>query len=299
MIVKESKYISYNGTIILSDEFKPEFNNRAFQYGDGLFETMHTLGTEVQFFYEHIERLIRSMKVLKMEVPVRFSIDTLGLQKEITRLLTKNRIYNGGRVRLTVFRQSGGFYSPENNEVNYLIQTEHLKTKQYELNTQGYNIDIFEDIQKPINVLSGLKVTSSVFYVMAGIFKSENKLDECLIINERGNIVEGVSANVFIVKENNIFTPSLKSGCLDGIMRKKVIDIAKSEGLTVYDEIPIQLADIMAADELFFTNAITGIKWVLGFKQRRYFNKIAKQLSDKLNETVFADSKVRTEVGEY
>ncbi|MEN8118985.1 MAG: aminotransferase class IV [Bacteroidota bacterium] len=290
--MKESKYISYNGKIILTEEFKLEFNNRAFQYGDGLFETMHALGSEVQFFYEHMERLISSMKILKMEVPVRFSIDTLGLQKEITKLLTKNRIYKGGRVRMTVFRQCGGFYSPETNEINYLIRTEHLKQDQYVLNTKGFNIDIFEEIQKPANILSGLKTTSSILYVMAGIFKSDNKLDECLIINEKGNIVEGISSNIFIVKEKNIYTPSLKSGCLDGIMRKKIIDIAKKEKFTVFDDVPIKLSDIMAADELFFTNAITGIRWVLSFKQRRFYNKIAKQLNQKLNETVFSDNKI-------
>lgn len=295
----ESKYISYNGKVILTEEFRPEFNNRAFLYGDGLFETMHALGSGVQFFYEHIERLIRSMKVLKMEVPVRFSIDTLGLQKEISKLLTKNRIYKGGRVRLTVFRQSGGFYSPETNEINYLIQAEHLKHDQYVLNSKGFIIDIFEDVQKPVNIFSGLKITSSIFYVMAGIFKSDNKLDECLIINDKRNIVEGISANIFIVKENNIYTPSLKSGCLDGIMRKKIIDIAKSEGMTVFDDIPVQLADIMTADELFFTNAITGIRWVLGFKQRRYYNKIAKLLNLKLNESVFSENKISITVNEY
>ncbi len=285
--MKESKYISYNGKIILKEEFKPDFNNRSFQYGDGLFETMHALGSGVQFFYEHMERLIGSMKLLKMEVPVRFSIDTLGLQKEITKLLTKNKIFKGGRVRLTVYRKSGGFYSPETKEINYLIQTEHLKHDQYILNTKGFNIDIFEEVQKPLNIFSGLKTTSSIFYVMAGIFKSDNKLDECLIINEKGNIVEGISANVFIVKEKNIYTPSLKSGCLNGIMRKKIIDIAKKEKLTIFDDVPIKLADIMTADELFFTNAINGIRWVLGFKQRRYYNKIAKQLDQKLNESVF------------
>ena len=285
--MKESKYISYNGKIILKEEFKPDFNNRSFQYGDGLFETMHALGSRVQFFYEHMERLIGSMKLLKMEVPVRFSIDTLGLQKEITKLLTKNKIFKGGRVRLTVFRENGGFYSPESNEINYLIQTEHLKNDQYVLNTKGFNIDIFEEVQKPVNIFSALKTTSSIFYVMAGIFKSNNKLDECLIINEKGNIVEGISANIFIVKEKNIYTPSLKSGCLNGIMRKKIIDIAKKEKFTLFEDVPIQLSDIMSADELFFTNAIMGISWVLGFKQRRYYNKIAKQLNKKLNESVF------------
>ncbi|OQX97584.1 MAG: hypothetical protein B6I20_12295 [Bacteroidetes bacterium 4572_117] len=294
--MKEPKYLSFNGNIILQENFKPEFNNRAFLYGDGLFETMHASGTRVRFFYEHIERLIQSMKMLKMEVPVRFSIDTLGLQNEITKLLTKNRIYMGGRVRLSVFRQSGGFYSPETNEINYLIQTEHLQYAKYELNTRGWLIDVFEEVQKPINILSAIKTSSSIFYVLAGIFKKENNLDECLLINEKGNVAEGVSSNVFIVKNNNIYTPSLKSGCLIGIMRKKVIEIARKEGLTVFDDIPIQISNVISADELFFTNAITGIRWVLGFKQRRYFNKIARILHNKLNESVFFEDEISTDI---
>jgi len=290
---RHSKYISYNGKIILKDHIRVDFDNRSFQYGDGLFETMHSLGNSVQFFYEHMERLINGMKALKMEVPVRFSIDTLGLQNEISKLLTKNRVFKGGRVRLTVFRENGGFYSPQSNEINYVIQTENLAQDKYIFNEEGYSIDVFEDIKKPVNILSGLKMTSSVFFVMAGIFKTENNLDECLILNERGNVVEGVSSNVFLVKENSIYTPPLKSGCLNGIMRGRIIKIAKAAGYTVYDGVPIQLADVMAADELFFTNAISGVKWALGYKQRRYYNKIAKQLNLILNESVFSVNEIK------
>lgn len=285
---RQSKYVSYNGKIILKDHIRVDFDNRSFQYGDGLFETMHSLGNSIQFFYEHMERLISGMKVLKMEVPVRFSIDTMGLQNEISKLLTKNRIFKGGRVRLTVFREEGGFYSPRNNETNYVIQTENLPQDKYIFNENGYTIAVFEDIQKPVNILSGLKLTSSMFYVMAGIYKSENNLDECLIINDKGNIAEGISSNVFLVKDSNIYTPPLKSGCLNGIMRARIIKIAKAAGYTVYDGVPIQTPDIMAADELFFTNAILGIKWALGYKQKRYYNKIAKQLNLILNESVFS-----------
>ncbi len=283
------QYISYNGQVIAANEFGITINNRSFQYGDGLFETMHAVGSQVQFFYEHIERLVASMKVLKMEVPVRFTIDTMGLQKEIAKLLTKNKIFKGGRVRLTVFRRAGGLYSPKTSEVSYIVQVLPLEQTYYELNPKGYIIDIFDEIPKPVNILSGIKTTSSLLYVMAGIFRKENKLDECLLINETGNIVEGMSANIFLIKEGSIYTPPLRSGCLNGIMRKKIIELAKSEGFTVYDEVPIKLQDIMTADELFFTNAINGIRWVMGFKQRRYFNKITKILSQKLNEKVFAE----------
>ncbi len=287
--MNKTQYISYNGQIIAAKEFGITINNRSFQYGDGLFETMHAVGSQVQFFYEHLERLVESMKVLKMEVPVRFTIDTLGLQKEISKLLTKNKIFKGGRVRLSVFRRAGGLYTPKTSEVSYIVQALPLEQTYYELNTKGYIIDIYDEIPKPVNILSGVKTTSSLLYVMAGIYKKEKKLDECLLINETGNIVEGMSSNIFLIKEENIYTPPLRSGCLNGIMRKKVIELAKIEGYTVFDEVPIKLPDIMAADELFFTNAINGIRWVMGFKQRRYFNKITKILSQKLNEKVFSE----------
>lgn len=287
--MNKTQYISYNGQIIAAKEFGITINNRSFQYGDGLFETMHAVGSQVQFFYEHIERLVESMKLLHMEVPVRFTIDTLGLQKEISKLLTKNKIFKGGRVRLSVFRRAGGLYTPKNSEISYIIQALPLEHTYYELNTKGYIIDIYDEIPKPVNILSGIKSTSSLLYVMAGIYKKEKNLDECLLINETGNIVEGMSANIFLIKEGNIYTPPLRSGCLKGIMRKKVIELAKNEGFTVFDEVPIKLPDIMAADELFFTNAINGIHWVMGFKQRRYFNKITKILSKKLNQEVFTE----------
>lgn len=282
-------YISYNGRIIHSDELKIGLNNRSFSYGDGIFETMHASGNKVQFFYDHMERLIRSMKVLKMEVPVRFSIDTMGLQKEISKILNKNKLYKGARVRMTVFREEGGLYTPNSNEVEYIIQCSALESDTYTLNEKGYNTDIYDEIYKPINTLSTLKMTSSMFSVLAGIFKKENQLDECLVMNNKGNIIEGISSNLFIIKENIISTPSVREGCLPGIMRQKVIELARKLNYIVQDEQTIKIQDIMAADEMFFTNAITGIQWVVGFKQRRYYNRISKLLSNALNQIHFPE----------
>ena len=282
-------YISHNGKIIHKDELKIDLNNRSFQYGDGLFETMHASGNKVQFFYEHMERLIRSMKVLKMEVPVRFTIDTMGLQKEISKILNKNKLFKGARVRMTVFREAGGLYTPQSNETEYIIECSGLESNLYELNDKGLLIDIYDEILKPVNSLSSLKLVSSIFFVLAGIFKKENHLDECLILNTKGNIIEGISSNIFLVKENTITTPSIREGCLPGIMRQKVIELARKQSFIVQDEQVIKMQDIMAADEIFFTNAVRGIQWVVGFKQRRYYNKVAKTLSDSLNQHQFPE----------
>jgi branched-chain amino acid aminotransferase len=286
--MENKRYISQNGNIITEDQLKIDINNRALQYGDGIFETMHASGNKVQFFYEHMDRLIKSMKFLKMEVPVRFSVDTMGLQQEISKLLNKNKMFKGARVRITVFRQSGGFYAPTSNEAEFIIQCSSLESDKYEFNSKGLHIDIYDEITKPINYLSRLKLISSSMLVMAGIFKNENQLDECLLVNTKGNIVEGISSNVFIVKENTIFTPSLREGCIAGIMRQKTIEMARKLNYTVQDEAIIKINDIMAADEIFFTNAVHGIQWVLGFKQRRYYNKVSNNLNDALNLNCFS-----------
>jgi len=281
----KNKYIGFNGKIFAEDDFKLDINNRAFLYGDGLFETIHTSGGKIHFFYEHINRLIKSMNILKMEVPVRFSIDTLGFQKEILRLINKSKFQKAARIRITVYRKPGGLYTPINNEVDYLVQVEKLKHADYQLNSKGLSVNIFEDIAKPNNVLSNLKLTSSMFFVLAGIYKSEKELDECIILNEKGNIIETLSSNLFLVKDNNIYTPHLSSGCLNGIMRLKIIEIAKSLNFNISDKIPLNLNNLIDADEVFLTNAISGIKWVLAFRQRRYYNKVSKLLINKLNST--------------
>lgn len=281
------KYISYNGKILNSQELNLGFQNRAFQYGDGLFETMHASGNKIQFFYEHMERLIKSMKTLKLEIPVRFSVDTLGLQSDISKILIKNKLFKGARVRLTVFRQNGGYYAPETNEADYLIECSSLVADKYELNQKGMLIDVYDEVLKPVNVFSRLKMVSSAFYVLAGIYRNENKLDECLLVNSKGNFIEGISSNLFLVKENTIITPSVREGCLPGIMRQQIIELARKHKFQVQDDAVVQIQDIMTADEIFFTNAIKGIQWVLGFKQRRYFNKVSKFLLLELNKQCF------------
>jgi branched-subunit amino acid aminotransferase/4-amino-4-deoxychorismate lyase len=287
--MNEFNYICYNGKIIGENDLNLGCHNRSFQYGDGIFETMHASGNKVQFFYEHFDRLIRSMKMLKMEIPVRFSVDTYGIQKDISKILIKNKLFKGARVRFTVFRQNGGFFAPTTNETDYLIECTAIDSDKYELNPKGLLIDIYEEMPKPINTFTRIKTTSSIFNVMAGIYKTENNLDECLIMNTKGNIIEGISSNIFIVKEKLIMTPSVREGCLLGIMRQKVIELARKQGYVVQDEAIVQVQDIMVADEIFYTNAVRGIQWVVGFKQRRYFNKVSKSLVLELNKLCFPE----------
>jgi len=280
-----NSFILHNGEYHFKDEFGLNVNNRAFCYGDALFETMHANGSEIQFFEDHMIRLKYGMKILKMEIPS--EIDSNLLEKEIIKLLHKNKLYQGVRIRLSVYRNTGGKYTPIDNAVSYLVETEYIENDLYALNKKGLIIDIYNEIRKPVNSFSNLKTSNALLYIMAGLYAKEKKLDDCIIINEEGNIVEGISSNIFLIKGETLCTPALNDGPVAGVMRKQILKIADSVGFNISHEKSISEQQLLDANEVFFTNSISGIKWVLAYKDKRYYHDNAKKLTTKLNSIAF------------
>ncbi|MBI5217655.1 MAG: aminotransferase class IV family protein [Bacteroidia bacterium] len=281
----EAKYISLNGNFYLAGNPVLSHKNRAFCYSDALFETMRAYQEKVQFFPEHYQRLSGGMDMLKMNIPVAFTQNRI--HDEITGLLKKNRIYKGARVRLTVFRNDGGFYIPECNDISYLIEVSELENIFYGSQPKGLHIGLFDEIRKPVNIFSGLKTTNSLLFVMAGLHAKNNHWDDCVILNDEGNIVESVSSNIFMIRDKIIYTPKLSDGCINGIMRCQIINLARSLNYEVLDDVSLQPQNLLEADEAFLTNAVAGITWVLGFEKRRFFHDVSANLTVKLNETAF------------
>jgi branched-chain amino acid aminotransferase len=276
------QYVCYNGTYHKVEDPILKHNNRGFLYGDAIFETMRANGKNIHFFSDHIARAYHSMKELKMDIPQK--IEDKSIEKEIVKLLNKNRHLKGARIRLTLFRDAGGKYTPENNSVSYLIESEALESDVYKLNEKGLIIDVFQEYKKQMNLLSNLKTTNDLIYILAGIFKKENGVDECVIMNERNFITESISSNIFLVKGNILKTPSLKSGCLNGIMRKQVLEFAEEIGLKIALHPEISPEELLHCDEVILTNTVKGIQWVSGFRHIRYYKQVARQLAEKLKE---------------
>lgn len=275
------QYVNIDGIMKLQDNFVIKSNNRAFKYGDALFETMFSSANKIPLFNRHIERLINSMKILKMEIPDKFTINKDSLFYEITRLLNKNKLHKGARVRITVYRTGEGLYTPENNNISYLIDASGIENTEYKYNTQGIKIDIFTEILKPQNIFSNLKTTNTLLYILAGIYKKEARVDDVLLLNDNYNVIEALSSNIFIVKDNQVYTPNLEDGCVNGIMRNHIIYIAKKNNISIKYK-PLTLEDIESAEEIFLTNSISGIKWVGGYLKKRYYNKISSLLASYL-----------------
>lgn len=280
---KGSKYINLNGQVLPADTPQIYHNNRSFCYGDSLFETIHANGVNLHFFEDHFARLVRGMKTLKMESPLLFSQKYL--EDEITGLIKRNRMFTGNRVRLTVFRNTGGFYTPSDFQVSWLIEVNSLPQQEYSLNEKGLRAGIYESIRKPVNVLSAYKTGNSLIYTMAGIYKMENNLDDCFLINSEGNLVEAISSNIFLVKNRSLLTPPVGEGPVLGIIRKQMMQIAREMKISVYEQ-AIKPGYLLDADECFFTNTVNGIQWVIGYKNKRYYNKMSMELLEELKKKI-------------
>lgn len=276
-------YINHNGNFILSDAPMVTANNRSFRYGDALFETIRLANYNPQFLKEHLLRLTAGMQVLKMEMNP--NLNTTFLEHAILELAQKNNVTSDGRVRLTVYRNEGGLYAPSDNKVSFVVEVYPIEEKGYILNQKGYSVDLFTEFKKAQNALSSIKSANSAIYVMAGIHKTNNNLDECLLLNDKHHIIEGISSNIFAVKNGVLYTPPVGDGCVNGVMRKKIIEIAQANKIAVY-EISVMQNVLLGADELFLTNTINGIRWVVAYKQKRYFNDTSQRLTQKLNELI-------------
>lgn len=277
------QFIDHNGTHLPADQPLFTANNRAFCYGDALFETIRITNYSPQFLKDHLERLSIGMDVLKMQINPLFN--EAFFEHAILVLAKKNGITSDGRIKLTIYRNPGGLYAPDVNTVSYLIEITSLETIGYELNAKGYSVDLYTELKKSKSALSSIKSANCAVYVMAGVFKKQNSLDECILVNDKGIITEAISSNIFAVKNGVLYTSPIADGCVDGVMRKKIIELAKANRMAVY-ELSIMQNVLLGADELFLTNAINGIRWVVAYKQKKYFNDTSKKLLEKLNELI-------------
>ncbi len=274
------EYINFNGSIVPADQLIFKANNRGFRYGDGLFESMRYMKGKLKFPEMHIDRIQKGMKLLRFDNCS--LIDTWFLREKVEELIRRNRTGADARVRFTVFRDSEGLYSPVSNKFGYVIEIQKLDESQYVLNKKGLIIDVYDEIPKPVNALSNLKTCNALIYVLAGIYKNQNALDEVLILNHHGFLCESMSSNVFVVYDRKLYTPALNEGCIAGVMRQIVMRLAKENNIELV-EAQINPDILNEADEVFLTNAGKGIHWVMGYNNKRYFNEVSRFLSDKLN----------------
>lgn len=269
--------VNHNGTVVAADAVGLQDISRAARYGDGLFESIRVLDGRIPFLKDHLERLSAGMELLHLSLDSR--PDEAWFKAELKKLSDEPN----ARVRLSVFRAGGGLYIPETDEAKFLMEAAPYEHNAYQLNQKGLKLGIFnEGIIRSTGRLSNFKTNNALTSVTAGWYARQNGFDEVVVLNTSGRVCDGVSSNIFLVMGKDLITPALDEGCVAGIMRKQVLQLAKKLGYSAA-EWRIKQKDLGLAEEIFFTNAIKGLQWVGRFKKRTYINEISLLLQQELS----------------
>ena len=272
--------INYNGHLQAFDALPLEAISRSLKYGDGVFESIRMRDNQLLFIEDHYFRLMASMRILRMAIPMEFTPEYFIEQGA---LLAEETAIINGRLRLQVVRNSSGLYTPDtNNSCVWWMELEELDSGDYQWNNKGLKVELFKDHYIQAGLLSTLKTANSLPYVLAGIFGKENGFDAMLMVNDKKMLVEANAANVFVLTGNVLKTAPLEDGPLRGVFRKNIIAWAKEVDLEILEE-SINPFELQKADEIWLTNSIHGIQWVETYRKRTYVGSKAKDLIESLN----------------
>lgn len=264
--------LNYNGQILSKSKCKFSYQNRAFKYGDGIFDTLKYENDKIHFIEDHYFRLMSSMRMLRMKISMNFTLKFY--EDEILKIINENKLHNKARVRVTVFRKNGGLFSPDSKEVNFLIEAEKLLPVHHD----SYEIELYKDFPVYSGMLSNIKTNNRMINVVASIFASEFNYQNCILINEKKYIVEAINANIFIIKGDEIFTPALTEGCINGIIRKQIIDLINKNSDYNIKETAISPFELLKADEVFLTNSVIDIQSVTKYRKKEYATEKTERL---------------------
>jgi len=264
--------VNYNGTLLEKESLHLSLNNRGFSYGDSLFETIRIEKGQIYFLEDHYFRLMASMRMIRMEIPMDFTLDYF--EKHIIDLVTLIGQDSVFKVKCTVFRKEGGMYTPTTNAIEFIIEAFEGSVSRKDI----FYIDVYKDHYVNSGLLSTLKSSNRLLNVVASIYAKENEYDTCVLVNEDKKIVEATNANIFLVNGTVIRTPKLMDGCIKGIARKKMIEIIEKNDSYVIEEVSISPFDVQKADEVFLTNAIIGVQPVTNYRKKIFSTKIGEDL---------------------
>ena len=261
--------VFYNGEFIDNKKISISYYDRAINYGDGFFETIKIINTNLINFSYHIERIQLALSILKMKNNYSKSL----LENNVSEIVKINRIKDGS-VKIIFTRSGYGRYLPKSNQTNIFIKA--ISGDSYILN-KTVSLCFYEDEKKSLGAISNIKSINSLVSVLASIHANEKHYNNAILLNTLGHVIEATNANIFMVKNNRIFTPPITEGCVDGTMRKWICNNI------IISEKNILKQDILDANEVFITNSTNGVIPIKSiektyFKSFNYANLIQKRI---------------------
>ena len=263
------EYLIFNGKLLKPESGIISANSRGLRFGDGLFETIKSINSQLAFVDEHFARLWKGLQVLQFTIPKQFTPDHL--EQEIQTLLKKNGHSKLARVRLTVFRGDGGLFDTTDHKPNYLVQSWALPDETGSWNSNGLVLGIYTDVKKSCDILSNLKHNNFLPYAMAALHAKKEKWNDAVLLNTEGSLCDTSIANIFLIKDEVVYTPALTEGCIAGVMRRNLIEKLTAAGYKLVEG-KVSVDELLDADEVFLTNSIYNLRWVQSIGDKQYTN---------------------------
>lgn len=272
--------VCHNGTFYPADTPLLTAQNRSFKWGDGLFETMKVFNGQLLLEAFHFERLFISLQLLQINPGDGFTQTAL-LQQTLS-LCAQNNCLRSARVRLAVYRA-------HNNTAGYTIEAIALDESTHAWHAEGLTVCLYPYARKSTDAFANVKSANYLPYVLAGRFAVEKGVDDSLVLNAQNFLCDSSKANLFLINGETVYTPALHQGCVNGVMRRVVMEEVKKMGYRLHHD-EVSEADLLTADEVFLTNSIQIIRWVKTYKSSLYTCGKTRQIFNAVSATIFGAS---------
>lgn len=271
--MSSGKYTLVNGTFIPTEEYRiSQEESDAILFT----ERIRAVRTAFPFFNETLERIKLELLVFNQSFAEFTDYDGKGLKRQLERTLTKNKQFMGALLTIQ-FRLL-------NQKIQYTIQSEKLDTPDYELNEKGLYIDIFDQVQKPVASLSNLSLGSAVYWSIVKNYLYGAPVDQLLLVNTEDLVIEAPQSNIYLITGDRIRGASCEQGVYLDISQPLLLELFSKLNLNYSENEGITIEDLRKADEIMIVNAIEGIRWVVGFEGKRYFNNTIRKISDSFTK---------------
>ena len=247
----------------------------------GLIETIKVVNGRLVFKNLHVKRLFSGLKTINIDE------SEYKIEDRILRLLKYECIEKGlknFRLRIEVQKNRAHEYMPEISQLKWNCILKPLESVKYVWKEEGRKITILPKHKKPIDIFANLKHTERAIYDAALSYARTNDFDDAIILNENGHVADAAIYNIFIIKDGIVYTPPLADAPVAGVLRELLL--TRLPNIKIIEK-TLSIMDVYNADEVFLTNAIRGIRWVEYVDERRYTNKITKQIFEEFKAVVF------------
>ena len=273
--------VNFDGNLIDDHTNFLNHQNRAFGHGDALVERVRLVEGKLIFWEDHYFRITSSMRILRMQIPMTFTMEFL--EREILKTIENTSLDLNFEIQLFIFRKVEQEVVARPNSISYLIESSPLSAPFFELQNQSFEVELFKDYYISFGLLSTLNTSNKILQTIAQVFAKENGYQAAILLNTNKQVIGSTFGNIFMVKDDAITTAPLEDGAKNTVIRKKTIESCKNWKGYVLQEASISPFDLQKADELFIVDDINGLIPITKYRKKQFATVFAKQLLGRLN----------------